>query len=109
MGAVHHFVADCAAVLGHGGRLRNSLAKGQLRQSSPTPREAGGNPPQPARLAAPDVALPATGSALFASLVVGQEEMGGVEALFRNKRSDQNEAGLIAGAQSTRSCSHPDP
>jgi hypothetical protein len=70
MGTVHRFAMDCAAVLGHGGRLRNSLAEGQLRQSSPTPREARGNPPWPARLAAPDVALPATGSSLIASLVV---------------------------------------
>jgi len=33
-------------------------------------------PPQAARLAAPDVALPATGSSLIASLVVWREVVG---------------------------------
>ncbi|MDO9002269.1 MAG: hypothetical protein Q7V20_02305, partial [Aquabacterium sp.] len=49
--------------------LRNSLAYGQLKQSSPTPRCARGNPPWPVRLAAPEVAPPASASSLIAPLV----------------------------------------
>ncbi|CAH0350793.1 hypothetical protein AQB9606_01719 [Aquabacterium sp. CECT 9606] len=53
------------SVLGHGGRLRNSLACGPLRQSSPTPRGARGNPPWPVRLDAPEVAPPASAESLI--------------------------------------------
>jgi hypothetical protein len=49
MEAVHRVAADCAVVL------------------------ARGNPPRPALLAAPDVAPPAAGSSLIASLVEWRE------------------------------------
>ena len=69
MVAVHRVAADCSAVLGHGGRLRNSLSFGSSNSPRRPLAKARGNPPWPALLDAPEVAPPASDSSLIAPLV----------------------------------------